>query len=65
VVEKLLLRPVEAADLIGLGRAKTYALIRAGAIPSVRLGKSIRVPVSALREWVDGLRQEMHDGTAR
>lgn len=51
-MERLLLRPTEAADLIGMGRAKTYALIREGTIPSIRLGKSLRVPVDRLREWV-------------
>jgi excisionase family DNA binding protein len=57
-MEKLLLRPTEAADLIGMGRAKTYALIREGALPSVRLGKSLRVPARALAEWVERLAAE-------
>ena len=52
-MEKLLLRPVEAADLIGMGRAKTYELIRQGLLPSVRIGKSVRVPVRELQAWVE------------
>jgi excisionase family DNA binding protein len=45
---KLLYRPAEAADAIGISRAKLYALVAAGVIPSVRVGQSIRVPVKAL-----------------
>jgi excisionase family DNA binding protein len=54
-MDKLLLRPTEAADLIGMGRAKTYELIRDGTLPSVRIGKSLRVPARALQDWVDQL----------
>jgi len=49
---KLLLRPTEAADAMGVSRAKAYELISSGAIPSIRLGGSVRVPVEALRAWI-------------
>jgi excisionase family DNA binding protein len=52
-MERLLLKPTEAAEVIGLGRSKTYALISSGVIPSVRIGKSVRVPVAALRTWIE------------
>jgi excisionase family DNA binding protein len=52
-MEKMLLKPTEAAEVIGLGRSKTYELISKGLIPSVRIGKSVRVPVAALRNWVE------------
>lgn len=52
-MEKLLIRPKEAAEALCLGRSKFYALIADGTIPSVRIGKSIRVPVKELREWVN------------
>jgi excisionase family DNA binding protein len=51
-VEKLLLRPVEAAEAIGIGRSKVYELLAAGELPSVRVGSSVRVPVDALRAWI-------------
>jgi excisionase family DNA binding protein len=51
-MEKLLLRPTETAELLGLGKSKTYDLIAKGQIPSVRIGKSVRVPADKLREWV-------------
>lgn len=52
-VDKLLLRPIEAADAIGVGRSKIYELLASGALPSIRIGGSIRVPVDKLREWID------------
>lgn len=51
-MEKLLLKPTEAADLIGVGRSKVYALLADGTLPSVRVGGSVRVPTEALRRWV-------------
>jgi excisionase family DNA binding protein len=52
---KLLLRPAEVSELIGMGKSKTYELIASGVIPSVRLGKSVRVPADRLREWIEEL----------
>ena len=51
--ERLLLRVDEVARLLSLGRSKTYELIAAGTLPTVRLGRSVRVPVEALRRWLD------------
>lgn len=50
---KLLLRPVETAEVLGIGRSKVYALIASGEIPSIRIGASVRVPLDALRAWMD------------
>ena len=52
-MDKLLYRPAEAAELLGVGRSKVYALLATGEIPSVRVGKSVRVPAAALRRWVE------------
>ena len=43
-----LLTPDEFRTVAGLGRATTYDLIRRGLIPSVRFGRVIRIPKSAL-----------------
>ena len=51
-MERLLLRPHEAAELLGLGRSTVYELIASGAIPSITIGKSRCVPLEALRAWV-------------
>lgn len=53
MADKLMLRVKETAESLGVSRAKAYELIAAGEIPSVRLGGSVRVPVEALRTWVD------------
>ena len=45
-----LLTPEEFRTVAGLGRATTYDLIRRGQIPSVRFGRVIRIPKSALLE---------------
>jgi excisionase family DNA binding protein len=52
-MDKLLLRPEEAAELIGVSRSKMYVLIADGVLPGVRVGKSVRVPVKALEAWVE------------
>ncbi len=52
--QKLLLRPIEAAEILGIGRSKAYQLMADGTLPTVRIGKkSVRVPADALRRWVD------------
>ena len=50
--DRILLRPAEAADAIGVSRSKAYELIAAGQIPSVTLGGCVRVPVAALQSWI-------------
>jgi excisionase family DNA binding protein len=52
-VEKLLLRPMEAAESIAVSKSKIYELLASGSIPSVRIGKSIRIPREELKKWVD------------
>lgn len=52
-MERLLLTPEETAEVLAICRAKVYELIRAGSLRSVRIGASRRVPVDALREFID------------
>lgn len=54
-MEKLLLSPEEAAEMLGVGRSRVYDLMRKRELLSVRIGKSRRVPVAALQEYVKGL----------
>lgn len=51
-MDRLLLRPIEAAEAIGVGRSKIYELLASGELPSIRIGSSVRVPVDALRAWI-------------
>ena len=55
---KLLLRVEEAADLLGVGRTRVNALIGSGALHSVKIGGSRRVPAAALHEYVEDLTDE-------
>jgi excisionase family DNA binding protein len=52
-MEPLPLRPDEAARTLGVSRAMVYALLSAGVLPSVRVGSLMRVPVDALRQWIE------------
>ena len=37
-MDRLLLRPAEAAEAIGIGRSKVYELLASGDLPSIRVG---------------------------
>ena len=51
---RLLLRPAEAFELLGLARSTGYDLLARGLLPSVRFGtRAVRVPVKALMSWID------------
>jgi len=44
----------EVAEILGLGRGKTYELVSSGQIPSVLLGgRSRRVPALGLQKFID------------
>jgi excisionase family DNA binding protein len=60
MMDKLLLRAEEVAELIGVGRTKVYELIGSGLIRSVKIGNCRRVPRVALEEFVVALLD--HDG---
>jgi excisionase family DNA binding protein len=51
--EVLLLRPEEVARALSISRSAVYRLISDGQIPSVRVGKSVRVPRVAIAEWLN------------
>jgi excisionase family DNA binding protein len=51
-MEKLLLRPAEAAEAIGVSRATLYAMLQRGELPRVRVGRTHRVPVDGLHQWI-------------
>lgn len=50
---KLLLTPVEAAEQLAVSRTKVYELMAAGLLRSIRIGRSRRVPVDALGDFID------------
>jgi excisionase family DNA binding protein len=52
MVERELLRIEEAAEALGCSRSHLAQLIADGSIPSMKLGRARRVPVTALRLWI-------------
>ncbi len=50
--ERLLLTVEEAARRLGIGKTLAWELVWAGALPSVRLGRCVRIPLAALEEWI-------------
>ena len=52
-MERQLLRIAEAAEVLGIGRTRAYELTRKGEIPSIRVGKCVRIPIGALKAWIE------------
>jgi len=42
----------EVADAMRVSRMTVYRLVHAGEMPAIRVGKSFRVPASALEEYL-------------
>jgi excisionase family DNA binding protein len=62
----ILLRVQEAANLLGVSRAKMYEVLAANnQIPVVRIGHSIRVPRAALETWVNDQTAEWYQRQGR
>ena len=57
-MEKILLTPEEAAEVLSIGRTRTYELMALGALRSVTIGRSRRVPMSSIHEFVERLSKD-------
>ena len=57
-MEALLYKPTEAQEMLKLGRSKIYQLIASKELRTVREGRAIRIPASALKEYVQRKEQE-------
>ena len=52
-MNRLLLRPQEAADSLGVSLRTVMALVASREIPHTRIGeRNLRFPLDGLREWV-------------
>lgn len=58
MVPPLLYRPEEAAVQLRISRTKVYALLRSGAIRSVKIDGLRRIPASALVDYVADLERQ-------
>lgn len=59
-----LLYVTEAASVLRVSRAYAYRLVARGELPSVRIGKSVRVPYRALLDYLARNEIRAHDDDA-
>jgi len=55
VQEWLTLRQVQ--EILGIGSTKAYELVATGVIPSIKIGRSIRVNRQELEGWLEAQRR--------
>jgi excisionase family DNA binding protein len=60
----LLYKPEQAAAALGVGRSTVFELIADGSLPSVKIGRSRRVPRTALEAYVARLTGAASHGSA-
>ena len=48
----------EVADILHIGRSTVFKLIKEGSIQSIKLGRSRRVPIDAMQNYVNDLISE-------
>ncbi len=58
VLQPLLLTPVEAARRLSIARSSLYELLLTGEIVSIKIGRSRRIPLDALTDFIDRKRGE-------
>lgn len=51
---RLTRKPEEAAPMLGVGRNGVYDLIRSGQLRSIRVGRKILIPLTAIEEFLSG-----------
>lgn len=56
--QRVMLTIPEAARRLAIGRSTIYELLARGALESVHIGRSRRVPVDCLGDFVDACRRE-------
>lgn len=54
---KEFLKVPEVAEFLQIGRSRAYELVGAGEIPSVKIGRSVRVSRRELERWLEERRQ--------
>jgi excisionase family DNA binding protein len=52
-LERLLLTPREAAEVLRISERKLWGMTASGEIPSLRIGRSVRYDINDLRDWID------------
>lgn len=57
-MEQLMYRPIEAAQVLGMGRTAVFALIKSGQLRSIKLGGARFITADALQAFVRELEQK-------
>jgi excisionase family DNA binding protein len=60
-LERLALRPREAAAMLGISSRTLWSWTKAGLLPYVKIGKTLRYPVDELRAWLADQSRNMAD----
>ena len=59
--QDLILTVEEAAGMLRISRGLAYEMVRTGRLPSIRLGRRLLVPRSALERMLDTWRPDGND----
>ena len=51
--QELLLRISAASQKLSVSKSKLYELVAKNQVPHVKIGNSLRIPVQALRTWIE------------
>jgi excisionase family DNA binding protein len=51
------LKVPEVAEVLRIARSRAYGLVAEGEIPSVRIGRSVRISRKELERWLEEQRQ--------
>jgi excisionase family DNA binding protein len=52
-VPKLLLTAADVAKMLSIGQTKVAELIAARSLPTVRIGRSVRISAVSLQKWIE------------
>jgi excisionase family DNA binding protein len=63
-MDKLMYRPIEAAEVLGVGRTILFGLLKSGRLRSVKLGNRRFITADALQAFVRDLEQDAATQTA-
>jgi excisionase family DNA binding protein len=58
VSQRLLVRIPDRAETLGIGRSKIYELIATGELPTIHVGRAVRISASTLHKWVEEREQQ-------
>lgn len=59
--EKEYLKVPQVAEFLQIGRSRAYELVGSGEIPSVRIGRSVRVSRKELERWLEEQRYDAEE----